>query len=90
MIAPDQIVEIVRRIEARGLDQAMLDELRTAYPDVRFTRCLDDEINNVKPVLETAKLNIYLVDSRDHCPRLTGDPEVATGIVLAEVIEDTI
>ncbi len=29
--------------------------------------------------------NLYLVDGREHCLKLTGDPEAATGILLAQV-----
>ena len=39
-------------------------------------------------VLESKAFNVYLIDGREHCLCLTNDFDVATGIVLAEVIED--
>ena len=32
-------------------------------------------------------LNVYLVDGRNHCLKLTETLEAATGLVLAEVLE---
>jgi hypothetical protein len=39
-------------------------------------------------VIETDKFNLYLIDGREHCLKMTNDYEVATGIVVAEVIAD--
>jgi hypothetical protein len=40
------------------------------------------------PVIENPKFNLYLIDGRGHCLTMTNNHEVATGIVVAEVIED--
>jgi hypothetical protein len=53
------------------------------YPGVYFTHCLDDDINDIEPVLRGAGFNLYLVDGRQHCLRLTKDLQAATGVVLA-------
>lgn len=88
MIEEKLIEAIAERTEKTGLSESVLMDLRRQYPDLHFTYCMDDDIGNAKPIVSRSKFNIYLVDSREHCLRLTNDPAIATGIVLAEVIED--
>ena len=70
------------------MDESVVTSLRAAYPDIHFTYCLDDDITSGKPVIENEKFKVYLIDGREHCLCLTNDYEVATGIVIAEVIEE--
>jgi len=49
---------------------------------------MDDDISNAKPVMSDKDFNVYLVDGREHCLCLTNDYDIATGVVLAEVIDD--
>lgn len=84
-----QLVEsIANKVAGQILDEATVSSLRNAYPDIHFTYCLDDDIITGKPVIERENFNLYLVDGREHCLCLTNDYDVATGIVVAEVIED--
>ena len=87
MITPRQLDDIARRAETRGVDYAALSHLRQVYPGLYFTHCLDDDINDVEPVLRGAGINLYLVDGRQHCLRLTEDFQAATGVVLAVAAE---
>ncbi len=73
MITPRQLADMARLAVAEGLIPAT---------------CLDDDIVGAEPVLRKMGLNLYLVDSRQHCLRLTEDFQVATGVVLAEVTEE--
>jgi hypothetical protein len=68
--------------------QANLSVLRQQYPAIHFTYCMDDDLPNNTPVIEHKDFNLYLVDGREHCLCLTNDYDVATGIVVAEVIAD--
>lgn len=88
MITPQQIIDIARLVQTGGLDRKLIPRLRGIYPGMHFTYCLDDEINDVEPVWENPRFNIYLVDARQPCLRLTDNPHLATGVVLAEVIGD--
>ena len=88
MISAENTQRIAEDVTARGLDYETVATLRQSYPDIHFTYCMDDDVTNGKPVVETAAFNIYLIDGREHCLCLTNDFDVATGIVLAEVIED--
>lgn len=80
--------EIAAHLEQTGLSEAVLLDLRARYPDLHFTYCMDDDINNGTPVLSRPTFNLYLIDSREHCLCLTSNREAATGLVLAEVIPD--
>lgn len=88
MIAPELVMSIADLVAQQGLDEATIQSLRASYPDIHFTYCSDDDINSAKPVLERPEFNVYLVDGREHCLCLTGNYNVATGMVLAEVVDD--
>ncbi|MBB3103898.1 DUF6129 family protein [Azomonas macrocytogenes] len=89
MISQTQLDEIIREVEQSSLDDALLARLRNTYPGIHFTHCMDDDIVvNAKPVAEKSGFNLYLVNSSDHCSVLTNDTQAASGVVLAEVIED--
>ena len=87
MITPRQLADMARLAVAEGLTPSTLTGLRRIYPGLYFTSCLDDDIIGVEPVLQRTGLNVYLVDGRQHCLRLTQDFEGATGVVLAAVTE---
>jgi hypothetical protein len=87
MIERRQLADIIGQVEAQGLNDATLARLRDRYPTLHFTRCLDEEINHIQPVQEGLGFNVYLVDSREHCPHLTDDFDNANGLALAEVVE---
>jgi len=88
MIDAVTIDRIAEAALAQGLDEGTVQGLRAAWPGVHFSYCMDDEICGVNPVRQLQGLNVYLVDGREHCMRLTGNPEIATGLVLAEVEPD--
>lgn len=88
MIKPEQLQEIAGKIGSDVLTETVVGTLREAYPDIHFTYCMDDDIPNNEPLLEGRGFNLYLVDGREHCLCLTSNYEHATGIVIAEVIED--
>ena len=89
MISQTQLDEIVQIIGQSALNDALLIQLRTTYPDIHFTHCMDDAVSvNAKAIVEKPSFNLYLVNSSSHCSVLTNDLDSASGIVLAEVIED--
>lgn len=92
MISEEQIRAIADTVTAYRVDESALAFLRSEYPDIHFTWCMDDDVADVaKPVATQAGpagqagFNLYLVDGRDHCLCMTNDPDVATGMVVAEV-----
>ena len=88
MITTEQVNEIAKKIDTLGVDEATVSELRQHYHPIHFTYCMDDDLPNNTPVIEHEGFNLYLIDGREHCLCLTNDYEVATGIVVAEIIAD--
>jgi hypothetical protein len=88
MISPEQVEGIANHVEQQGLDEGILNGLRRSYPDIHFTYCMDDDIVTGKPVAERENFHVYLVDGREHCLCLTNDHDIATGMVLAEIIDE--
>lgn len=88
MITAEQAQEIANKIEALGVDESTVSALRQEYPGIHFTYCMDDDLPNNTPVMEHQDFNLYLIDGREHCLCLTNDFDVATGIVVAEIIPD--
>lgn len=88
MIEPALAQQIAAHVEQIGVSEQILQDLRGQYPDIMFTYCMDDDINTPAPVMECKGFNVYLVDGRQHCLCLTRNYDIASGIVLAEVIED--
>ena len=88
MISTEQVNAFVSKIEALGVDETTVSALRQEYQPIHFTYCMDDDLPNNTPVIEHKDFNIYLIDGREHCLCLTSDYDVATGIVIAEIIAD--
>lgn len=88
MIQAETISRVKDLLSEQGVDEASVSSLRGLFPGVHFTYCSEDDIHSGRPVEETEQFNIYLVDSREHCLVLTGDPEIATGLVIAERYDD--
>jgi hypothetical protein len=88
MITKDQVNEIVAKIEASGVNDATVSELRQLYQPIHFTYCMDDDLPNNTPAIEHKDFNLYLIDGREHCLCLTNDYDTATGIVVAEIYPD--
>ena len=89
MLEEARVATISEQVKTQDfIDEGVVTSLRAAYPDIHFTYCLDDDINAGKPVIEEEKFNVYLIDGREHCLCLTNDYDIATGIVIAEIIDD--
>lgn len=88
MITSEQLQVIATRIAEQPLDETVIGALRSEYPGIHFTYCMEDDIPNHEPLLECPGFNLYLVDGREHCLCLTRNYEHASGIVIAEVLDD--
>jgi len=88
MLEAATLERIAALVRAQGLDEATLLDLRAAWPELRFTHCLDEDICGPEPYLQAEGFNLYLLDAREHCPTLTSDPAAASGVVLAGVERD--
>lgn len=88
MISPQQIADISQFILDKTISEELVGELRSNFPQVHFTYCMDDDVMAAQPVYEAPAFNLYLIDSRHHCLSFTRDPEIATGVVLAELEDE--
>ena len=88
MISPELLQTIAARIDEQPLNESVISALRVENPGIHFTYCMEDDIPNHEQLLEQPGFNLYLVDGREHCLCLTRNFEHATGIVIAEVIDD--
>lgn len=88
MISNADVNKIVDFVRNRGLSEAVMSELRNSFSSYHFTYCMDDDMEVYRPARELDEFNIYFIDSSDHCAKPTQDAGKATGMVLAEKIED--
>ena len=88
MITPEQLQAIAQSLADKPLNDAIVTFLKTQFPDIHFTYCMDDDVCGVSPKLENARFNLYLIDGREHCLCLTNKHEDASGVVVAEIIDD--
>lgn len=88
MLSAETLAAITADIEQLGVSESTLAHLRAKHQGLHFTYCLDDDVGVQNPAHQGAGYNIYLVDGRDHCLKFTDDLGDATGLVLAEVIDD--
>ncbi len=87
MITPERIEQITRVVERAGLNEGTVSALRESFSELHFTYCMEEDIGSGTPVRKAPGFNLYLVDGRAHCMRLTEELESATGLVLAETAD---
>lgn len=88
MIAEETIDRIDKLLIDNGLDEDAVSRLRSMWPELHFTYCVDEDVCGPTAVRESDGFSIYLIDSRDHCLSFTSDATIATGLVLAEHDDD--
>lgn len=64
-------------------DAELVGNLRRLLAGLSVTRCEAADFADEAPFRAFRHASLYLVDGREHCWRLTSDPEAATGIVVA-------
>ncbi|WP_227817521.1 DUF6129 family protein [Nitrogeniibacter aestuarii] len=86
MIATEQLNAVAEAARAK----ADIAALREQFPALHFTECSDDDVSpNYRPAIDAGKHYLYYIAGADgHCLSMTNDPEMATGILLAEKAED--
>ncbi len=87
-ITTEMLEAVSSEVDKLGLSETTLSQLRSLFPGVYFTWCMDDDVHAARPALQKPGFNLYLVGSGGHCLGLTSACESASGIILAEVIED--
>jgi hypothetical protein len=88
IIDEEMVANVALLANGKPVDDTLKEELKLAFPGIRFTLCSEDDIHAGKPVLQEQGFDLYLVGSSDHCLSLTNDFALATGVVIAEVGPD--
>lgn len=88
MLTEDMLAEVIGVVSGQGLSEATIGRLREQFSDAHFTYCMDDDVGELAPYRECAGFNVYLVNSAEHCSVLTRELDGASGLVLAEVVDD--
>ena len=88
MILEQEVTDIAAYVAKHGLTDEVLSQVRENYAGKHFTWCTEDDINSGKPIFEHELFDVYAVNSSDHCSVLTNDLSQATGLVLAERLDD--
>lgn len=83
-ISADALNQIRSLLEGDGPVAERIASLRKALPGVSLTRCDASDMDAETPVLETAGFDVYLIDTSEHCVRITTQPDAATGLIIAE------
>lgn len=82
-ITIEHLREIDRLLATSQADGATVASLRGLKPGVTATRCDASDMADEIPFRSYAHCDLYLLDGRDHCVRVTADPAVATGLIIA-------
>jgi hypothetical protein len=69
-------------------DAATIAELRRRFPGLPLRRCDALDVAGETPFRTFARCNLYLLDGRNHCWKITSDPGCATGLVLSSTGPD--
>ena len=83
MIEPDVLASVAADVESLAPDANPLAALRAKYPHVMFSRCDAIDMRGETPFAQLANYALYLVDTSNHCWRITSNPREAGGVVLA-------
>jgi hypothetical protein len=83
-LAADALDLIRTALEGEGSAAERIAGLRKALPGVSVTRCDASDMDMETPVLALAGFNVYLIDSAEHCVKITSHPGSATGVIVAE------
>lgn len=62
--------------------EGILPVLRTRFPGLPITQCPASDVSD-EPFRAGEYFDLHLLDTRDHCWKVTSDSQAATGLLLA-------
>lgn len=74
--------------DALDLNGEGVSELRRRYPELRFTVCRDDDLDDRAPFETRSGYTVHLLSSDGHCLSMTNNLDAAVGLVLALIDPD--
>ena len=82
-INPDTAEQIQAMLTASATPSERITTLRSSISGLSITRCDESDMDAEMPWFEASDLNVYLIDTSDHCVRITTAPLKATGLIIA-------
>lgn len=82
-IAAELFDAIDAALATAAADSAAVSALRKLAPGLTAMRCDKTDIQDETPFRTYENCDLFLIDGREHCVKVTSDPTVATGLVLA-------
>jgi hypothetical protein len=79
-----ELAQLEALISASDGGSRVVGEFRSRFPGRSLTRCDVSDMGAEEPFKQFSQVDLYLVDGRNHCWHITGDPALATGVVLAK------
>ena len=83
-LTAEALEDIRTLLEATGPVLERCAKLRQRFPGLSLTRCEASDMTSETPVFETAEFCVYLIDTSEHCVKITGNPAAATGLIVAQ------
>ena len=77
------IEQIQALLTASSATAERINSVRKSFPDLAITRCDATDVDAEQPWIEGLDLNVYLLDTSEHCVRITQTPANATGLIIA-------
>ncbi|PPD04508.1 MAG: hypothetical protein CTY29_05395 [Methylobacter sp.] len=82
-INPETVEQIQALLTASATPSERIANLRQSVAGLSITRCDASDMDAEVAWLEAADLNVYLIDTSEHCVRITNAPLNATGLIIA-------
>lgn len=84
----EELTTITMFVKQHGVSEQTIASMRKQFSTRHFTYCMEDDINTGEPAVSEENFSVYLVDSSEHCSKLTRDIEKASGYVIAEILPE--
>jgi hypothetical protein len=82
-INPETVEEIQAMLTASATVSERIATLRKNISGLSITRCDASDMDAETAWFETSEMNVYLLDTSEHCVRITNTPLNATGLIIA-------
>ncbi len=82
-INPETAEQIQAMLAASATTSERNATLRKSISGLSITRCDASDMDSEQAWFEAPDLNVYLIDTSDHCVRITNAPLKATGLIIA-------
>jgi hypothetical protein len=83
-LTDSDLAQIRELLETDQPVSARIGSIRAAFPKISLTRCDASDMDTETPALEFGNFNVFLIDTSEHCVRITTNPASATGVIIAE------